>query len=146
MPKSKSAPELQEEVSKYRPNDKITVVVNRDGETKKFKVTLRNTKNTTAIIKKKDLAGIELHGTAFNNISDDLKKKLGIESGIKAMSVGTGAFKDAGMKSGFIITHVDRTPIRNAEQFQKLMKQKSGGVLFEGIYTNGQRAYYGIGI
>ena len=51
----------------------------------------------------------------------------------------------AGVQEGFIITHVDKQPIQNADQLIDMLRAKSGGTLVEGVYLNGKRAYFAIG-
>jgi hypothetical protein len=57
-----------------------------------------------------------------------------------------GKLRAAGIKEGFIITSVDKKPILSTEDLENVLKTKQGGVLIEGIYPNGMRAYYGFGI
>ena len=47
---------------------------------------------------------------------------------------------------GFIITRVDEEVIKNQDHLFEVLENKDGGVLIEGIYPNGKRAYYGFGL
>ena len=58
----------------------------------------------------------------------------------------SGKLKAAGIKEGFIITSIDKKPIKTTEDLETALKTKQGGVLIEGIYPNGMRAYYGFGL
>ncbi len=144
----KKTAELQEEISKYRPNDKIDVVINRFGEIKTISVTLRNIDGETAIIKKSDIKGHNLYGAYFKNATAIEKQNLRLANGVKIIKMDDGVFRDAQIKLGFIITHVERIPVKDANHLVQLLKGKkdSGGVLLQGIYPNGRTAYYGIGI
>ncbi|NQY66171.1 MAG: trypsin-like peptidase domain-containing protein [Flavobacteriales bacterium] len=144
----KKTAELQEELSKYRPNDKIRVTVNRDGEIKVMDVVLRNIDGSTAMLKKIDLEGENIFGAFFKEASNMEKSKLGIKQGVKIIRLEDGAFKDAKIQPGFIITHVERLAIKNSQHLVQLLKakQKGSGVLLQGVYSNGRTAYYGIGI
>ena len=57
-----------------------------------------------------------------------------------------GKLRSAGIKEGFIITSIDKKPILSTSDLDSALKTKQGGVLIEGIYPNGMRAYYGFGI
>ena len=57
-----------------------------------------------------------------------------------------GVLLDAGIKPGFIILKLDGQKVYDAIGLSELLKEKSGGVLIEGIYPNGKRAYYGLGL
>ena len=50
------------------------------------------------------------------------------------------------MKEGFIITHVDKNPVGKPSELAEQLKAKKGGILIEGIYPDGQKGYYGIGL
>jgi hypothetical protein len=56
-----------------------------------------------------------------------------------------GKLKSSGVKEGFIITSIDKNPIENISDLE-FLKDKKGGVLIEGVYPNGFRAYYGFGL
>ena len=58
----------------------------------------------------------------------------------------TGKLRGAGVKNGYIITKVDGEIVASPEDLTEILKQKSGGILLEGIYPNGTRAYYGFGL
>ncbi|MBU1720138.1 MAG: deoxyribonuclease HsdR, partial [Bacteroidetes bacterium] len=57
-----------------------------------------------------------------------------------------GKLRSAGIREGFIITRVDKTPISNTNGLITALKSKKGGILIEGIYPNGMKAYYGFGL
>ena len=61
--KIKSSSALQEQISKYRPGDKVELTINRNGSTKKFTVELRNAQGSTKVVKGGDSA--EVMGAAF---------------------------------------------------------------------------------
>jgi Do/DeqQ family serine protease len=141
-----SVPSLQEQVSKYRPGDEVKVTVWRDGKTQELELTLRNSSGTTAIVEKAEAYEIEKLGASFSEVSADLRSKLDISGGAKIESLGEGKFKNIGIKEGFIITSIDRNKIESPDDLEKALKSKSGGVLIEGVYPNGTKAYYGFGL
>jgi S1-C subfamily serine protease len=57
-----------------------------------------------------------------------------------------GKLRGAGVKNGFIITKIDGELVKSPEDLTAILKQKSGGILLEGVYPNGTRAYYGFGL
>jgi len=54
--------------------------------------------------------------------------------------------RNAGIREGYVITEIDKKPIRSIEDVSKILSNKNGGVLLEGIYPNRVRAYYGFGL
>jgi len=139
-----SMPQLQEQVGRFRPGDKVAVNVLRDGQEKLYNVVLKNKDGNTAVIKSGQ--ALNLLGGVFENIPGDTKSKLGIDGGVKVSKLETGKLRAAGIREGFIITSVDRKPVRSTEELEDALKSKQGGVLIEGVYPNGMKAYYGFGI
>lgn len=138
----KTTAELQEKVSQYRPGDKIDVVVIRDGEKKQFNVTLRNKNGDTEIVRDNNLT----LGAEFVIVSDGEKEKLDIDNGIKITKLDKGKLKNSGMKEGFIITNVNKKPIYEVKDFKRELSYAKGGILVEGIYPNGEPAYFVFGL
>ena len=139
-----STSELQEQISKHHPGDKITVVVKRDNKKKPFNVTLRNKHGDTDIVKSDNPD--DIFGAKFVAISDRDKEELGIRNGVKIAELGEGKFRDAGIKKGFIITQVNKNAVSEVDELRHIIKNSRGGILVEGIYPNGEVAYYVFGI
>lgn len=139
-----SPSQLQEQISKYRPNDKVEVTVIRDNKKKQFTATLRNKKGGTEIVKPAELN--KMLGASFEEVSEAQMQKLGIKYGVQVVELETGKFQSSGIKQGFIITKVNRTPIRNTDDLKRAFEFASGGVLVEGVYPNGVVAYYAVGM
>jgi Do/DeqQ family serine protease len=139
-----STSELQEQISKHHPGDKVTVVVKRDNKKKPFNVTLRNKHGDTDIVKSDNPD--DIFGAKFVAVSDRDKEELGIRNGIKIAELGEGKFRDAGIKKGFIITQVNKNAVSEVDELKHIIKNSRGGILVEGIYPNGEVAYYVFGI
>jgi Do/DeqQ family serine protease len=133
---------LQEKISQYRPGDAVHVVVIRDKEKKQFKVTLRNKNGDTQVVRNET----DILGAEFEEVSAKEKDELGIGSGIKIKSVGKGKLKTAGLKEGFIITSVNKKPIFEVMDFKREIGNARGGILLEGLYENGEQAYFVFGL
>ncbi|MGY6562196.1 MAG: Do family serine endopeptidase [Luteibaculaceae bacterium] len=145
----RDTPQLQEQVSRFRPGDVITVAVNRDGKNMDFQVELRNENNDTNVLKaepKEEMAK-EFLGAQLLNAEEETLTNFNAKCGVRVRSVGPGNFKAAGIPTGFIITKVDNTEVCKVEDVIKQLRAKKGrGVLVEGILPDGRRAYYGIGL
>jgi serine protease Do len=139
-----STAELQEQISKHRPGDKVEVEVKRDNKRKPFNVTLRNKHGDTDIVKG-DNNPDDIFGAKFDAVSDRDKEELGIRYGVKISELSNGKFKDAGIKKGFIITQVNKNAVSEVEELKRIIKNSRGGILVEGIYPNGEVAYYVFG-
>jgi len=141
-----TSPELQEQVGKYRPGDKIEVVIVRDDVEKVLKMELKNKEGNTEIIKKDKNAIISILGAEFETLSAEELRKLNIPAGVKISRLIGGKLRSAGIREGFIITSIDKKEIRDTDDLVFMLKNKKGGVLIEGVYPNGMRAFYGFGI
>ena len=139
----KTSAELQEKVSQYRPGDKLKIIVIRNGERKQFTVTLRNKHGDTQIVQN---SGTSILGAEFQQTTYDEKQELEIGNGIKILNLSKGKLKEAGIKKGFIITNVNKNPIYEVNDFKREIQNARGGILVEGVYPNGELAYYVFGI
>lgn len=141
-----SSSELQEQVARHRPGDKVEVTYLRAGEEHTATVVLKNRLGTSAIVKVAEGEVFESLGATFENATKEEKAKLHLSSGVKVKKLAKGKLQNAGIKEGFIITHVDKTPVDKPSELAESLKAKTGGVLIEGFYPNGEKGYYGIGL
>ncbi|NLO01292.1 MAG: Do family serine endopeptidase [Bacteroidales bacterium] len=137
-----SAAELQEKVSRFRPGEDIKIVIKRKNDKKQFTVTLRNKHGDTEIVRDNDT----FLGARFEPVTNEDKNYLKIESGIKITELKNGKLKDAGLSNGFIITHVNKKPVYEVNDFRRETENARGGILVEGIYPNGELAYFVFGV
>ena len=146
--KVKSASALQEQISKYRPGDKVELTIDRNGSTKKYTVELRNAQGSTKVVKSGD--GTEIMGGAFKALTDEQKRKLGVSYGIEVTGVTNGKLQSAGIKKGFIIMIVNNQKISAPEDFEKIVdnilqgRTEDQGLFIKGFYPNGRTKYYAI--
>jgi S1-C subfamily serine protease len=138
--------ELQEKIGRYRPGDKVNVKLIRDDELLEKQIELRNRFGNTELIEKREKDLVKVLGASFNEVDNELKEKLNIEGGVQITDINSGKIRNAGIKEGFIILKVDKKPIENREELNEILSNKKGGVLLEGIYPNGLRGYYGLGM
>jgi len=134
-----STAELQEQVGKHRPGDQVKVLIKRNNKPKPYTVTLRNMHGDTEILTT-DVN--EFLGAKFDNVTENEKYKLRISQGIKITELGRGELKDAGLREGFIITHVNKQEVSGVNDMRAIVKKAKGGILIEGVYPNGERAYF----
>jgi S1-C subfamily serine protease len=137
--------ELQENIAKHRPGDKVEVTIVRNKKEKDIDVTLKNLQGNTEVVKKFDL---DMLGAAFKPIDDDMKRHLGVSYGLQVTGIDKGKLADAGIKKGFIILKVNGSKIATEEDLAEVLKaanQSPERVLFiSGYYTSGRRANYAV--
>lgn len=142
--KVNSPSELQEQVSRYRPGDKVKVTLKRNNKVKQFEVTLRNLQGTTNLVKTGTFDTIL--GAIFEELNSAEKQKLGISSGVRVAELKAGKLLKEGVREGFIITQINNKPVNSVDDIKKIIDSVSGGVYIEGIYPNGVSAYYAFGM
>lgn len=140
-----SRSELMEKLGLYRPGQKVTVEYLHNGSLKKVKIMLTDMNGKTELRSKKEIAANDL-GADFETLNSKQLKSLYINNGVRVKNLQKGLLSSAGIKENFIITRIDQQPVSNAEDVKRILTNKKGGVLIEGLYPNGVKAYYGIGL
>ncbi len=136
--------ELQEQISRYRPNDKVNVVVKRNNKTKQFEVTLRNLQGKTSYVTTG--AYNTTLGARFVELTEEEKDQLGVKYGVKVAELHPGKLKSEGVKEGFVVTQINNKPVTSVDELEKIIKGIEGGVYIEGKYSKTVTAYYAFGL
>jgi serine protease Do len=139
-----SVNQLQEQISRYRPKEKIELIVNRNNKKKLYQATLRNMEGGFEIVQSKNI--INILGAELKEIDSNTRRNLGINNGIQVIKLNDGKLKDGGVREGYIITRVNRTNVGSVQELYNNLQGLSGAVLIEGVYPNGLVAYYAIGM
>lgn len=135
--------ELTEFMGQHNPGDNVAVKIWRGGEIKDMQVTLHNREETTAVVNDGNLT---IHGATFESLTESEKNRYGIKYGFRITRLENGKLRDAGIREGFILLAIDRKPVQSVPALKTALSGSSGGVLLEGLYSNGLKAYYGVGL
>jgi serine protease Do len=141
--KVNSTSELQEQISRYRPSQKIDVEITHENKKKQISVTLRNMEGTAKLVQKDESTTIL--GAQFAEVPPSELNKLGIRSGVKVTDPGKGRIREEGILKGFIITSINNRNIRSVDDVNRLLTGR-GTVNIEGVYPNGVVASYAFGL
>ena len=139
---------LQDQLSRYRPGDKVKVTVDRNGKEHSYTVELKNDAGNTEIQRSSD--NMSLLGATFSDIPTNRKQQLGINSGVEVSSVdNSGLFRKEGINKGFIIMRVNNTPVNTGDDIAKIVSSVSRSsqdkvILIAGFYPNGRTQYIAI--
>lgn len=139
--------QLQEQMSKYRPGDKITVSYIRNNKKYTVNVTLRNNQGDTKVTKAKDMMDL---GCAFKTVPAETLRQLQIRNGVQVSGLKDGKFKDAGIKEGFIILDINNTRVNSQSDVEKIYdaivkSDEYDKVMFiTGVYPTGKKVYYAV--
>ncbi len=141
--KVSSSADMSEIISRYRPNDKATVTIKRDGKVKQIEVVLRNKAGKAELVDRDAVDAAAELGGQFAEVSSKLKKELGIKNGIQVVSIDTndGILARARVRKGYIITRINDTEIRSIGDLNRITEKITD---IEGIYPDGRNVNYSL--
>ncbi len=134
--------EMQEWVARNRPGQSIQVTYRRNGNDHSINTKLKKYDGTDQM--KKRLVSYNLDGAELEDISYAKLTQLNLDGGVLIKKVNDGKWKKASVPDNFIITHIDKAPIDNVEDLNRIMELKNGGVLVEGRNSSGDKLVFGI--
>lgn len=141
--------QLSEQMSKYRPGDRIDITYVRDNKKTTKSGTLRNMQGNTEVTKRGDFSEL---GCAFMKLSAETKSHLGISNGVQVTGLKSGLFRENGVKDGFIIEAINGQTVNSSDDveyiYNQLMREDSEDkVMFlAGIYPTGKKNYYAVNL
>jgi len=142
-----SSAELQEEIGKRMPGDKLMVTIRKkDGNEIIKELILRNQDGETGITSKEELNKNSALGATFVELTEKEKKSLNISYGVKVKTITSGKLKSIGLVVGSIITKVNNEQIDNVEQLTTKLNGSNRGILLEIMTESGVKDYRGFGL
>ena len=135
---------LQEEVGKYRPGDKVVITVRRKSGVMDIEATLLNADGKTKLEVAENEVSDAYLGMKMDNVTREEKLALGVKSGVKVTALDKGLFKDAGIPSGFVITHINNEPVYSAKGASSLLKSLSGAITIEGFTADKKERVFAV--
>ncbi len=128
-----SSPELQEQIAKYKPNDKISIALKRDNKDLTLYATLKAKLGNTDLASSSKAA--EKLGGKLETVDKATAEKNDIDGGVLVKELGNGILGKSRVEKGFVITHVNDQPVKNTEEFYEKLKKLTGAtVKLSGIY------------
>lgn len=134
-----TGPEMVEQVSRYKPGDKITITYTRDGKENTVNLTLKNKAGNADIVK--NLSIIDRLGADFENVDSKTAKANEIAGGVVIKKIKEGALKQSRIQEGFIITAINGTTIKNVDDLKAALANIKGTVYLDGIYPGYTETY-----
>ncbi len=137
-----STSQLLEAIAMYRPNEKVTLSIKREGKMKQFDVTLRNKSGKAELLKKGYVDSFDALGGKFTNITENNRRTLKIRGGAQVVKVEDGGIiSKARIKEGFIITQINETQIHSVNDLAKVTDNIE---FIDGIYPTGRAASFSL--
>ena len=134
-----SGSELQEQLSRYKPGDKVNITYERDGKMVTVPVTLKNNAGNFEIVKAD--AMIDKLGASLVTLDKSRAKEYGIPGGVVVKKINDGVINNqTRMRDGFVITKVNGKPISSVEEMKAAIGT-SKSIKVEGIYPGYDEAF-----
>ncbi len=142
-----TSPELLGRLARYRPGDKLSLGIIRDGKNKSVEVVLNNKSGNPEVAAVDSPATtLDALGVSLQPVDEATADKLGIDSGLRVSKLvpGKKLARETKIREGFIITKVDGNPVKTVDEFNKALNAKrgQGGVMLEGVYQDTPGVYY----
>jgi serine protease Do len=142
-----SVAELQEEIGKRRPGDKVSLTLReKDGSEVIKELVLKNIDGETKLISKEEISKNQSLGATFTELTSKEKKELNITYGVKISSINAGKLKSIGLSEGMIIIKVNNEAVESVEQLTTKLNGVNKGILLEVLTETGKKEYYGFGL
>jgi S1-C subfamily serine protease len=139
--------ELQEEIGKRRPGDKIAVTIRRDNTLISKEILLKNQEGNTDLKTKEEVERYSALGAKFRELTKDELKELSVDHGVKIAEITTGKLKSLGLEKGMIITKVNNEKVTTVEQLTSILNSNQNrGILLEILTESGRKDYVGFGL
>jgi hypothetical protein len=85
-----------------------------------------------------------ISGAHFEDVPKSEQVLLGISGGARLKQIEEGKWTDTGIEKGFVITSIDKINVDDAEDLRRIMSNKSGGILVEGINSDGDSKLFAL--
>lgn len=140
-----SPSELQEQIGKHRPGDRIMVTYFRGGKESTVPITLKNIAGNTNVVTK-SMNVDEIFGARFESLNSDEKDQYNVPNGVKILEVNDGLFKDMGFKKGTIIVSVNGKKVNSADDVRDAAGTSAKSLkAIEGMTSEGRYFNYKFG-
>jgi serine protease Do len=140
-----SPSELQEQIGKHRPGDKIMITYFRSGKENTVPVVLKNVAGNTSVVTK-GMGVDEIFGARFEALSQSDKSEYNVSNGVKIIEVNDGLFKDMGFKKGTIIVSINGKKVSKSEDVRQAAGSSERNLkTIEGVTPDGRYFNYRFG-
>ena len=135
-----TGPELQEQVTRYKPGDKISLTYIRSGKENTVSLTLKNKAGNTEVVKTTGI--LEKLGAELVAVDSKTAAANQISGGVIVKKINEGLLKKTRMQEGFIITSVNDQEVKSVAELDKLLSLNKGRkVKIEGVYPGFESTY-----
>ena len=139
---------LRLQVAHLRPGVSVAARVLRDGQTKELRVAVKELPGSESLARNESPeAGQQdaLHGVAVTDLDANTRAELNVPARIKGALISQvepgSASAEAGLKPGDVIVEINRQPVRNAEDAERLTQHPKDRSTLVRVWRNGGTSY-----
>jgi Do/DeqQ family serine protease len=135
-----SGSDMQEQLSRFKPGDKVNVTYERNKSLNTVAVTLKNSSGNFDIVKAE--TSVNKLGAELVTLDSRLAKTYGIAGGVVVKKINNGGAIDdqTRMRDGFIITKANGKQVKSVEELRAMIGD-SKDVKIEGIYPGYEETF-----
>jgi serine protease Do len=136
--------ELQEQVGKHRPGDKVNITYLRNGKETSAQLVLKNASGNTSVVTA-SMNQSEVFGAKLESLNSSDKRSFRVDYGVKVIDIDDGKFRDLGIKRGYIILSVNGKKVKNPDEVRQYTNNESTLKSIGGIQSDGTIFNYSFG-
>lgn len=141
--KTRTMAEMQEQVGRFRPGNKLKVEYIREGKKRSASVVLKSKSNDVSLTNAGEQSQLRELGFELRSLNAEERQRLNIK-GIKVISIYRGTpVEGTNMEPGFIITKANGKTVQAVDQLARIISgAQAGKVVLEGVYEDYKDKYY----
>ncbi|MEJ7676917.1 MAG: hypothetical protein WKG06_03375 [Segetibacter sp.] len=116
-----TGPEMVEQVTRYKPGDKIGLTYLRNGKEITATLTLKNKAGNTDVVKNATI--VEKLGGQLETLDKKSAATYDIPGGVVVKKIGNGILSKTKMQDGFVITSVNGIVIKNIDDLRVALEK-----------------------
>lgn len=141
-----SVPQLMEHVSRHHPGDKLNIVFERDGKTRKADITLMADPQPEVAASDAGKSAVdgELLGASMRDLTRAEAQKMQIAGGVMITGLKDGILKrNTSIRPGFVIQSLNDQKVSSVKELNKVLQKADEGKLeIAGSYPGKNAMYY----
>lgn len=142
-----SPAQLQEEIGKRRPGDKVSLTIRDGGDIEIKEIVLKNNEGNTELKTKSEVESYSALGAYFSELTKEEMNELNVDYGVKITAISAGKLKALGLTKGMVVTKINNEKVLSVEQLTAYLKNNNNrGVLLEIMTESGRKDYVGFGL
>ncbi len=136
--------ELQEQVGKHRPGDKVSLAYLRSGKQSNVNITMKNVAGNTGVVTAETATDV-VFGARLAKLGSSDKNSFDTDYGVKVIEVNDGKFRDLGIRKGYIILNVNGKKVNSPSDVRQYTNNESSLKSIGGIQSDGTIFSYQFG-